>query len=134
MKIMGILFIFLSLSYLSGCYGQVSIDLENTIWVNNRIDNCTSELQFSDSDECVIYYCGLDESFSGKYFTKADTVIIEEYHLVSEMPGNTGEKEIRFVFKYLLDEGVLKMFYYQDTKYDYIREGFDESFQFIKKQ
>lgn len=134
MKTMSLLFTFLVLACHTGCCGQSSISLENTIWVNNKIDNCISELQFRDSGECMIYYCGLDETFSGKYFTKSDTVVIEEYHLKSEMPGSTGEKEVRFVFKYLLDEGILKLFYYQDLKYDYTREGFDESFQYTKKQ
>lgn len=117
-----------------GCIEQSSINLENTIWINSKIDSCTSELHFKDSEDCMIYYCGIDESFSGKYFTKADTVVVEEYHLKSEMPGSTSEKEIRFIFKYLLDDGVMRMFYYQDLKYDYTDKGFDESFQFTKKQ
>ncbi len=123
---------FLVLLFIVGCYGQPSINLENTVWTNNKIDNCISELQFGDSGECMIYYCGLDETFSGKYYVKSDTIVIEEYHLKSEMPGSTGEKEVRFVFKYLLDEYILKMFYFQDLKYDYTREGFDESFQYTR--
>lgn len=118
---------------ISGCSSQSTINLENTVWVNDKIDDCTSELQFRSSEECVIYYCGIDESFSGKYIIKADTVIIKEYHLKSEMPGSTGEKEVRFVFKYLLDDGILKLHYYQDLKNSYIQREFDESFQFIKK-
>lgn len=134
MKTMRIKLMFLVIILQAGCYGQPSINLENTVWTNNKMDDCTSKLQFRDSGECMIYYCGLDETFSGKYYVKSDTIVIEEYHLKSEMPGSTGEKEIRFVFKYLLDENILKMFYFQDLKYDYTQEGFDESYQFTRTQ
>lgn len=117
---------------ISGCYGQSTTDLENTIWGNDRLDGCTSEMRFKKNNECLLYYCDLDEIYNGKYFIKDDTVVIKEYHLKSEMPGSNDEKEIRFIYKYLRDRETLKLFYYQDLKYGYIEVGYDESFQYTK--
>jgi hypothetical protein len=133
MKRISLKIIIVLLTCISICYGQSATNLENTVWINDRLDDCTSEMRFKLHNECLLYYCDLDEIYSGKYYIKADTVIIKEYHLRSEMPGSNDEKEVRFIYKYLLDRGMLKLFYYQDLKYDYIEEGYDESFQYTMK-
>jgi hypothetical protein len=119
---------------LASCNKKPKTQLENSLWVNETLDNCTSNIRFTNSTDCLIYYCNFDITYTGKYFINDDTITIQEFHFISEAPGSSDEKEVRHMYKYLLDNNTLKLFYYHDLKYDYTKESFDTSFQFIKKQ
>jgi hypothetical protein len=116
------------------CVSQSTDRLERTTWVNDKIDNCTSRLDFKTDGELIRYYCGIDESFDARYHIKGDTVFINEYHLISQAPGSSGEKEIRYVYKYVLESEKLIMVYYDDLKYPNPEIGRDDSFVFEKSK
>lgn len=115
-----------------GC-GHHSIDsLDNTIWLNDKHDDCTSRLEFTTEGNLKTYYCALDEYFDAQYDIKEDTIIISEYHLISQAPGSSEEKEIRFVYKYILESNKLVQVYYDDLKHPNPEIGRNESFTFVK--
>jgi len=117
----------------SSCSINSVIDVENSYWINNRIDNCSSQLKFKLDGDCELYYCGLDQTFDGEYEVINDTLFISEYHLVSESPLNDGTTEIRFQFKYVKEDDKLWMVEYRDLRSEYIKFGRDSLFVFEKK-
>ncbi len=112
------------------CDGQLTDNLHNTTWLDDKYDNCTSRLEFKTDGELIAYYCALNESFDAQYHFEGDTIVINEYHLISQAPGSSGEKEVRYVYKYVLESDKLIQVYYDDLKYPNAEIGRNESFIF----
>lgn len=128
MKIFLILFYLVAIS----CEHRSIQKLDNTIWIDDNFENCSSTLEFKTNGEMMVYYCGIDKFFDARYSIKGDTVIVNEYHLVSQNPGSIGDKEIRFIYKFLIETNRLVQVYYSDLKYPHEKIGRDDSFVFQK--
>lgn len=118
----------------NSCESQPTDKLDNTQWVDDNFDNCTSRLDFKTDGELTVYYCALDQSFDAQYHIEGDTIVIKEYHLISQAPGSDGEKEVRFVYKYVLESDSLVQVYYNDLKYHHEKIGRDDSYVFEKSK
>jgi len=116
------------------CASQSTDKLDNTQWLDDNFDNCTSRLDFKTDGELTVYYCGIDESFDALYDIEGDTVTINEYHLISQAPGSSREKEVRFVYKYVLESDKLIQVYYNDLKYNHEKIGRNESYVFERSK
>ncbi len=105
-------------------------DFKNTIWGNDKFDGgCLSTISFYEHGECKIYYCGLDEAFTGNFQIRNDTIFIDEFHRKSNILENSGF-EVQHRFKYILSARRIILVYYADLKNDSELIGRDDNYSF----
>lgn len=104
--------------------------LIGSVW-EKKGEFCSDSLHFYPDEKYEEYYCEFQEHARGEYQIKADTVVLIEYQLSSEVITNNPEPKPTYVWKYLFVEArILKKIYYEDLNTGYKSNGVDNTWKY----
>lgn len=121
--------------FLTCCKGQGQNNksyIEGSVW-EKKGTFCSDSLHFYSNGKYKEYYCEFEQHMEGKYSVNADTLILVEYNLSSELLSKKPKLEPRYVWKYLfVERGELKKVYYEDFSTREKSIGTKVSWKYVK--
>jgi len=128
-------FFMLSAILFFSCSSSGQIDIENTRWERELDSGCISYWDFESKGDCEFYNCNFEKIFSGTYEFNQDTLVLKELDYVSQSPINRSyEKEVKYVYKYIIRNDSLIRVYYEDVKYERKVVGLKKNFFYRKSK